>query len=182
MVGDDYADFVGRILEKLARELTPVFGLAAVRSKNLWKAVRHKPDDPRRKGIEWAKYCFEFNFPKPSNKGKADLAIDAYQPAVWAFCAGLEYLRTNDPALDSVMTDMLAKWGETKRIISTEKSFKGSENSASQPKKVVWEKIKPQLEAGKSPKEIAHSLGVCAEAVRRVARKHGWSKEKTQPP
>ena len=161
----DFPTLVEKFRKKLGDELRSYFAQEDLSDPQKWRA---KVSDDRPRTPDALRYTYFFPQPKSPTKkriAKVDLLLEQLQPAIWAFCAACEYLRTNDVRLYGSLMHWSGEWAANKRTSQNWKRAAASARGNQRGQKVDLDNVKKKEAEGKSIKQIASDLGVTPAAI-----------------
>ncbi len=102
------------------------------------------------------------------------LLLDDIRDAIWAYCAGCEFLRTSDQKHLESFTHYFAEWGRRKKLIQRARS---SNVSQTRETKLLPGLVQKHLNDGKRVDQIAKSESVTVRAVRQCIKDYNLVKD-----
>lgn len=131
-----------------------------------WQALRLKD----RGNVPDARLRFEYHYPFPNDKVDHDSLLDYLSPALCAYCAGREFLRTDETDLYEAFIAYFSIWRDRQNIISLFNVQKASKMGRMQTRKADPEVVKKFLSEGKTQKWIAAELNVTPQAISKIKK------------
>lgn len=132
-----------------------------------WKAERLPDSDPQAKSRH-AVFRFKYWYPAPDIKANHDKVLNFLSPALRAYCAGIEYLRSDDDDLFDVCQQCHADWVVCKKAIRLNSSARASVIGNRRSKTLNPAEVKLLLEQGYTKRSIAYKFRVTRQAVQKL--------------
>lgn len=129
---------------------------------SVWSVVRDD-EKTQRKGPAW--FLFKYSFPSPLSATNPEIVIESLRVAIWAYCAGLTYLRSPDDDIYFAFGELFAKWSDEQKAIAREKSLNGSNSGKKRDSKINNVQLKEKLNAGMAVKKIAADFDVAPQSI-----------------
>lgn len=141
-----------------------------------WRAFRLEGSD----AIPDARYRFKYTSIEPNCNVSHDALLDYLDPAIWAYCAGQEFLREGAPDLFDAFMAHLGVWMDRQQSVALHHKQAASKNSRRQERKVDPDAVAKLLAEGRSQRWIADKFGVKPQTISKIKRTK-LDKNKKQP-